>query len=164
MGFMTPAIGTIFWMLVIFGIAFWVLKKFAWKAILDGLKEREESISKALLSAEDAKKEVASIKANQENIIDNAKKEKDEILKEARVMKEQILSEAKINAQQEASKIIEQAKVAIQVERKAAINEMKKEIAELSIQIASKVIAKELDSNKEQETLVNNLLNDINLN
>ncbi len=164
MGFLTPAIGTIFWMIVIFLIAFVILKKYAWKPILNGLKEREHSIEKALNSAADARKEVSLLKANQDEIVAEARKEKDEILKEAREMKDQMLTEAKQQAQAEGSKIIEQAQLQIEIERKAAVADIKKEIAELSVQIAGKILEKELAPKEEQDTLINNLLNEIKLN
>lgn len=164
MGLVTPNPGTIFWMLIIFGIVLFILRKFAWKPILNALSEREESIATALNSAESARKEVEGLKADNDKIIAEAKKEKDIILKEAKEMKEQIVAEAKNQASLEAQKSIEQARQQIQSEKNAAIGEIKKQIAELSISIAEKVIKKELSKSGEQEKMVDGLIDDIKLN
>lgn len=159
-----PEAGTILWMIIIFGIVFFILKKFAWKPILNALKEREDSIANALNSAEEAKKEVAGLKADNDKIITEARKEKDIILKEAKEIKEKIVAEAKDKANQEAQKSIEQARQQIQTEKDAAINDIKKQVAELSVLIAEKVIKKELDNKGEQEKMVDGLVDDIKLN
>jgi F-type H+-transporting ATPase subunit b len=163
MGFVTPDYGTIFWMLIIFGIVLFILKKFAWGPILKALKDREKSISDALNSAEKARKEVAGLKASNDHIITEARKEKDLILKEARDIKDKIVSEAKNQANVEAQKSIEFARQQINAEKTAAINDIKKQVAELSLMIAEKVIKKELENPKDQEKLVEDLLKDLNL-
>ena len=164
MGLVMPNPGTIFWMLIIFGIVLFVLKKFAWKPILNALKEREESIANALNSAEEAKKEVAGLKADNDKVIAEARKEKDVILKEAKELKEKIVAEAKEKAAQEAQKTIDQAHQQIEAEKNAAINEIKNQVAELSVLIAEKVIQKELGNKGEQEKMVDGLIDDIKLN
>ena len=95
MGFVTPDYGTIFWMLIIFGIVLFILKKFAWGPILKALKDRELSIAEALNSAEKARKDVAGLKASNDQIIAEARREKEIILKEARDIKDKIIAEAK---------------------------------------------------------------------
>jgi F-type H+-transporting ATPase subunit b len=164
MGFVTPDYGTIFWMLIIFGIVLFVLKKFAWGPILKALKDREKSISDALNSAETARKEVAGLKASNDQIIAEARKEKDHILKEARDIKDKIVAEAKLQANAEAQKSIENARQQIEAEKTAAINDIKKQVAELSVTIAEKVIRKQLENPKDQEKLVQDMLNDLKLN
>lgn len=159
-----PEAGTIFWMLIIFGIVLFILKKFAWKPILNALKEREESITNALNSAEEAKKEVAGLKADNEKIIAEARREKETILKEAKELKEKIVAEAKEKAAQEAQKTIDQARQQIVAEKTAAIAAIKKQVAELSVMIAEKVIKKELAGKAEQEKMVDGLIDDIKLN
>jgi F-type H+-transporting ATPase subunit b len=163
MGFVTPDYGTIFWMLIIFGIVMLILKKFAWVPILKFLKDREKSISDALNSAEKARKEVAGLKASNDQIIAEARKEKDIILKEARDIKDKIVAEAKNKANVEAQKSIEAAKQQINAEKAAAINEIKQQVAELSVMIAEKVIKKQLENSKDQEKLVEDLLKDLKL-
>ena len=164
MGLVTPNPGTIFWMLIIFGIVLFILRKFAWKPILNALKEREESIASALNSAEEAKREVAGLKADNDKIIAEARQEKNAILKEAKEMKDKIIAEAKEKAIQEATKSIELAQRQIQSEKDAAINDIKKQVAELSVMIAEKVLKKELTSKTEQEKMVDGLVDDIKLN
>lgn len=163
MGFVTPDYGTIFWMLIIFGIVLLIMKKFAWAPILKALKDREKSISDALNSAEKARKEVAGLKASNDQIIIEAKREKDLILKEARDIKDKIIAEAKIQANVETQKGIEFARQQIIAEKTAAINDIKEQVAELSVMIAEKVIKKQLDDTKNQEILVKDLLKDLKL-
>lgn len=164
MGLVTPNPGTIFWMLIIFGIVLFILRKFAWKPILNALKDREESIANALNSAEDARKEVEGLKADNEKIIAEARREKDIILKEAKEIKEKIVAEAKEKAVLETQKSIEHARQQIQSEKTAAINDIKKQVAELSVMIAEKVIKKELANKGEQDKMVDGLVDDIKLN
>ncbi|MDP2337243.1 MAG: F0F1 ATP synthase subunit B [Bacteroidota bacterium] len=163
MGFVTPDYGTIFWMLIIFGIVLFILKKFAWGPILKALKDREKSISDALNSAEIARKEVAGLKASNDQIIAEARREKDLILKEARDIKDKIVSEAKKQASAETLKSIEYAKQQINAEKSAAINDIKIQVTELSVMIAEKVIRKQLEKPKDQEKLVEDLLKDLKL-
>jgi len=164
MGIVEPNPGTIFWMLIIFGIVLFILRKFAWKPILNALKDREESIANALNSAEEAKKEVAGLKADNDRIIAEARQEKNLILKEAKEIKDKIIAEAKEKAMQETAKSIVLAKQQIEVEKTAAINDLKNQVAELSLIIAEKVIRKELSNKSEQEKMVDGLIDDIKLN
>ncbi len=163
MGFVTPDYGTIFWMVIIFGITLFILKKFAWKPILNALKDREASIADALSSADKARSEVADLKSDHEKIIAEARLEKDAILKEAKEIKEKIVSEAKTQAQAEGQKMLDAARQQLTAEKDAAINEMKKQVVELSVMVAEKVIHKELEAKSEQESLVNDLLKDLKL-
>ncbi len=164
MGFVTPDIGTIFWMVIIFFITLVILKKFAWKPIVTSLKDRENSIDEALSSAARARKEVEGLKADQDQILAEAKKEKDIILKEARDLKDKLLAEAKTQAQVEGQKIVEAARVQVEAEKTAAVNEMKKQVVELSVLVAEKIIQKEVKEKKDQEELINSLLKDLKLN
>ena len=161
MGLVMPNPGTIIWMIIIFVIVLLILKNFSWKPILNAFKE---SIASALNSAEEAKKEVAGLKADNEKIIAEARLEKDAILKEAKELKEKIVAEAKEKAGQEAQKTIDQARQQIEAEKTAAINDIKKQVAELSVMIAEKVIKKQLDGKGEQEKMVDGLIDDIKLN
>jgi F-type H+-transporting ATPase subunit b len=164
MDLVKPSIGLIFWMLVSFGIIFFILKKFAWKPILNMLKEREDFITNALNSAENAKREMATLQSNNEKLLAEARNERDIMLKEAREIKDQIIGEAKGAAQKEADKVMKSARENIQSEKNAAIAEMKNQVAALSLQIAEKILKEELSSNEKQKALVVTLLNDVNLN
>ncbi|NQU86140.1 MAG: F0F1 ATP synthase subunit B [Mariniphaga sp.] len=164
MGLVTPNPGTIFWMVIIFGIVLLILRKFAWKPILNLLKEREESIANALNAADRAREEVEGLKADNEKIIREARREKEAILKEAWELKDKIVAEAKEKANQETQKSIDYARQQIESEKIAAIDAIKIQVAELSVKIAEKLIKKELADSTEQEKMVNGLLDDIKLN
>ncbi|NOZ47521.1 MAG: F0F1 ATP synthase subunit B [Chlorobi bacterium] len=164
MGLVTPDYGTIFWMVLSFSIVLFVLGKFAWPAILNGLKEREASISEALQSAEKAKEEMQKLKADNERIMRKAREDRDELLKEARDIKNKMIESAKAEAQKEAAIMIEAAKQVINSEKISAINEIKMQVANLSIEISEKILKKELTGDKNQEELINKMLNDFKLN
>ncbi len=163
MGFVTPDYGTLFWMLIIFGIVLFILKKFAWKPILSALKDRENSIANALSSADRAREAVKDLKADHEKIIAEARREKDIILKEAKEVKDELLAEAKKQAASEGQKIVEAARQKIETEKTAAISEMKKQIVDLSVLVAEKIIQKELKNKDTQEGMVEDLLKDLKL-
>lgn len=164
MSLVTPGIGLIFWMLLSFSILLFILKKFAWKPILTSIKDREKSIEHALQAAETARNEMSKIKSDNQKILDEARKESESILKEAREMGETFKQEARKKADEQAVKIIEDARKQIEAEKQSAIEEMKNEIGKLSLEIAEKVLKTNLSSNSEQTKLINNMLNDIDLN
>jgi F-type H+-transporting ATPase subunit b len=159
-----PAIGLVFWMLLGFSIIFFILWKFAFPAILNGLKEREQGIQDALDSAKKAREEMAGLKAENERILMEARNERDRILKEARETKDQIVNEARTKAQTEGDRMITNAREAIQNEKMAAITELKNQVATLSIEIAEKVIRQQLASDEKQKALVQELLKDVKMN
>ena len=163
MDFVTPDLGTIVWMVIVFGIALLILKKFAWKPILHALKEREMSIAEALASAERASREMEELKAGNEQIMAEARRAKEAILNEARGIKDRILEEARGQAEKEGRKMIDAARLQITNEKEAAIAEMKKQVVELSVLMAEKIVRKELDDQAAQEKLVNTLLHDVKL-
>ena len=156
--------GTFFWMLVLFIGLIFLLKKFAWKPILDAVNDREEGIKKALEAAEEAKKEMQNLNADNEKLLKEARAEREAMMKEAREIKESMISEAKEEAQVAAGKMIENAKASIDQEKQAAIAGLKKQVGELSISIAESVVQKELASNNDQLQLVDQLLEKVTLN
>ena len=160
MEFVTPDLGTVFWMVIIFGITMLILKKFAWKPILHGLKTREESISKALNSAEKAREEMATLKAGNEKILLEAKREREAILREAVDLKNKLIAEAKNQAAEEGQKMINRAKEQIEAEKNAAVEDFRKQVVELSVDMAGKVLRKELEDKNQQKELVQNMLSD----
>jgi len=164
MQLINPGFGLIFWMTLAFLIVFFVLKKFAWKPILASLKEREDSIEDALQSAEEAKKEMASLKAANEELLREAREERDAMLADARKIKEQIIAEAREKANKEASIIVENGREQINSEKEAALVELKNLIATYSIEIAEKVLKEELSDKKKQQTYVTKLVKEIQLN
>lgn len=164
MDLLLPHTGTIFWMLIAFSIVFFLLKKFAWKPILNALKQREDSIEDALKSAELARKEMENLQADNAKIIEEAKRERDQILKEARDLKEEIIEEAKSKAGQEAEKIIQNATDAIKSEKAAAVKDVKEQIATFSVSIAEKILQERLASDDEQKELIDKYLRNIKMN
>jgi F-type H+-transporting ATPase subunit b len=163
MELVTPGIGLLFWMLLTFSILLILLKKFAWKPILHSLKEREKTIENALLSAEKAKQEMAKLQADNEKIIAKAHSDQDNILKEARQVKDKIIQDAKETAQVEANKIVESARLSIENEKQAAINDIKNQIAVLSVTIAEKIIRQEISKDGHSK-LIDQSLKDLKIN
>lgn len=159
-----PGIGLIFWMTLSFSILLYILAKFAWKPILKGLKEREESIDEALHAADRAKEEMKMLKADNEQLLKEAKEERDEILRAARKVKDKIIEDAKVRASSEADRIVESAKESIHFEKMAALTDLKNQLATLSIEIAEKVLKEELADKERQKKLVNKLVDDVNFN
>jgi F-type H+-transporting ATPase subunit b len=141
-----------------------LMVKFAWKPILNSLEERESGIEEALASAEEAKKEMQNLQADNEQLVKEARAERDAMMKDAREIKESIISEAKEEAKEVTSKLIEKAQASIQQEKQAALAEIKKNVAELSIGIAESVIKKELSSKDDQLKLVEGMLEEVTLN
>jgi len=164
MDLVTPGIGLIFWTSFIFFLLLIILRLFAWKPILNAVKNREASIKSALDSAEKAKETMKKLQAKNEEILQKAKVERDALMKEAREIKEQIINEAKEKAQHEASKIIESARLNIKNEKNAAIAEIKAQVAILSVDIAEKILREKLSQNKEQDALISRLLDDVKIN
>ena len=164
MGLITPGIGLIFWTTLAFLVVLFLLKKMAWKPIMDAIHKREESIEQALKTAEHAKMEMAALKASNEKALKEAREQRDAILKDARDQKDAIISEAKSKAQAEADRILVAARETIRNEKMAAISELKNQVATLSIDIAEKILKTELSSENKQAAVVNNLVNEINLN
>jgi len=164
MQLINPGFGLVFWMTLIFLIVLFILKKYAWKPILQSLKERENSIEDALKAAENAKKEMAELQAKNEELLREAREEKDALLAEARNMKEKIIQEAREKANQEAKNIMENAREQINMEKQAVLAEVKNIIATYSIDIAEKVLREELADKKKQQAYVSKLLKEIQLN
>jgi len=157
------SIGLFFWQTIIFILLIFLLKKFAWKPILDAVNEREEGIKNALLSAEKAKEEMASLQSDNEETLKKARSERDSLLKEAREIKQQLIDEAKSEAKNEAKKIISQAQETIQNEKNAAIVDLKNQVASLSIDIAEKVLKEKLSDDQSQMNLVKDLVKEVTL-
>jgi F-type H+-transporting ATPase subunit b len=164
MDLLTPAFGLIFWQTIIFLIVLFVLGKFAWKPILGALKTREESIDEALMSAVKAKEEMASLKADNEALLAEAKQERDKMLKDAERLGEEMKTKAKENAKVIGEKMIEEAQATIQSEKNSAIGQIKDQVAELSLQITEKLLKKNLADNKKQQELIKDYMKDIKLN
>jgi len=157
-----PGIGLTFWMVLVFGLLLFLLKKFAWKPILSALKERENSIEEALKSAEAAKDQLSKLKSDNEALYKQAREERDQLLKEAKVMKETIISDAKKSAEEEGKRIIQAASEEINKQKAVAIAELKGQVASMSIAIAEKLIDNQLADNDQQKTIITSHINDLN--
>ncbi|KHJ38658.1 ATP synthase subunit b [Pedobacter glucosidilyticus] len=163
MELVTPSIGLVFWTLVSFLILLVILKKLAWKPMLSAIHERERSIEDALNKAELAKQEMARLSNENEALLKQAKLERDAILKEAKEIKDQIVNEAKTQAQTEGAKLIEKAKLEINNQKIAALDEVKNQVASLSLEIAEKIMRQQFNDKQKQEELVGELLKDVKL-
>lgn len=159
----SPDPGLFIWSTVAFLLLFVLLRSMAWKPIVQALDERERSIEEALESAKKAKEEMARLTSENESLLKQARAERDVILKEAKTLKDQIVAEAKTSAQVEGAKLIEKAKQEIDSQKTAALAEVKNQVASLSLDIAEKVLNKQFEDQKKQETLVNELLKEVKL-
>lgn len=164
MDLVTPGIGLIFWSTLFFLILLFVLGKFAWPSILTAIKARNESIRKALDAAEKAKEEMAKLQASNEKILAEARAERDALLREAKQVKEKLIAEAKEQAAAEAKKLIKSARASILAEKSAALNEMRTQMAVLSVEIAEKIMRTKLKDSKAQKELINKLIKETDLN
>ena len=155
------SLGLFFWQTLLFVALLLLLKKFAWKPILDAVNECETSIKDSLIAAEKARDDMEAVQADNKRILKEARAERDALLAEAKTASVQIVNQAKEDAKAAADKITAQAQETIQNEKIAAINELKGQVASLSIDIAEKVIQTELKDKATQEQLVSQLVKEI---
>ncbi|MCQ2307234.1 MAG: F0F1 ATP synthase subunit B [Bacteroidales bacterium] len=158
MELITPDFGLIFWMTLAFGIVFLVLAKVAFPIIGKALKKREEKITEALELAERTHEEMKQLQADNEKVLQEAREERDKILTDARSTRDRIIEEAKAKATEETNHIVETAKETIENERKAALTDIKNEIANISIKVAEKILEKQLDSNQAQMDYIERII------
>lgn len=152
--------GLFFWQLILFVGLIFLLRKFAWKPILDAVNEREKTIIDSLNSAKEVQKEMESLQTENKKILQEARAESDAMLSQSKQSGKEIIVQAKADAKVEAEKIIVKAKQSIDNEKRAAMNEIKNQVANLSVDIASKVIDKEMEKNNNHEDYINKLLDD----
>lgn len=164
MELLTPGTGLILWQLIIFVLLFFLLAKLAWKPIIQSLKEREDSIQNALDSADNAREEMAKLQSENENLLKAAREERDVILRQAREAANKLKDEATQDAKKAADKIVDDARAAINIEKQAALKEVRVQVAMFSIEVAEKLMKKNLSSDKEQKSLVEGFINELKLN
>ncbi len=164
MELLTPGTGLLIWQVIIFGLLFILLRVLAWKPIMQSLRIREDSIQDALDSAENAKLEMTKLQSDNQKLLEEARIERDAILKQARHVSDVLMEEAKAEASKQTEKMITEARLAINIEKKAAMAEVKTQVAELSLQITEKLLRKNLESDKAQKSLIEEFVKDINLN
>lgn len=164
MNLLTPEFGLLIWTLLAFLVVFFILGKFAWPAIVKGLKQREQSIADSLATAERVKAEMAQMKSENEALLARAREERAQLLKEARETKDKIINEAKEQAKSEASKIVTEAQAAINAQKMAALTEVKNQVGKLVIEVSEKVLRKELGNREAQEAHIKGLVDEVKLN
>jgi F-type H+-transporting ATPase subunit b len=160
----SPAIGTLVWSVLIFGLFFLILTKFAWKPILAAVKARDEMIRSSLESAEKAREDMLKLQSDNEAILRKAREEREIILKEAREVRDKLISEAKGKASEEAEKLVEKARAGIESEKRKALSEIHEQVASISVEIASRLLGEKLKQTGEQEKLIDNYLKEIDFN
>ena len=160
----SPGLGVIVWMVIAFAILAFILMKWGWPVILKALDEREKAINDALNVAEKTKAEMAQLKAHNEDLLKEAKLQRDEMLRNARMTSEQIIEEARQRATAEADRIVENARENINYEKLKAMHDLKNQIANLSIEIAEKLLRAELSDKPKADALIQKELEQVHLN
>ncbi len=164
MDLLTPELGLFFWTFIAFCVVFLILRKFAWGPILSSLGEREKGIADSIATAERVKAEMGQLKAENEKLMAQAREERSAMLKEAKEIKDRMINDAKEQAKAEANKIIIDAQQQIQQQKMAALTEVKNEIGNLAIEVAGKILRKQLSATEGQEAYMQLLSEDIKLN
>jgi F-type H+-transporting ATPase subunit b len=164
MKLLTPEFGLLIWTLVAFLVVFFILKKMAWPAIIKGLRDRENSITESLATAQKVKEEMALMKSENEALLASAREERAKMIKEARETKEKMISDAKEMAKTEANKIITEAHIAIEAQKMSAMIEVKNQVGKLVIEVSEKVLRKELANKDAQEAHITGLVDSVKLN
>jgi F-type H+-transporting ATPase subunit b len=164
MNLITPDFGLFFWQAITFGIVLFILGKFAWGPIMGSLKEREDSIAEALSAAQQAKAEMASLKAANEALLQEARIERDKMLRDAQAAANNMLNEAKDRATKEGALLMDNARKGIETEKNAALAEVKNFAATIALEVAEKILRKELKDNEAQKALVSEYLKESSLN
>jgi F-type H+-transporting ATPase subunit b len=164
MDLLLPHLGLIFWTLLSFLIVFFILKKFAWKQIIDGLNERESNIANSIASAEKVKAEMAQLKSDNESLLQSAREERSNMLKEAKEIKDKMINDAKDEAKAQAAKIINDANAAIQQQKMAALTDIKNQVGKMVVEVSEKILRRELSDKAQQEIYISKLAEEIKLN
>ncbi|MBU3713629.1 MAG: F0F1 ATP synthase subunit B [Ferruginibacter sp.] len=164
MDLLLPHLGLIVWTLLAFLIVFFILRKYAWKAILKGLNDRETNIANSIASAEKVKQEMAQLKSENEALLTSAKEERAAMLKEAKEIKEKIINDAKEEAKAQAAKIIHEAHDSIHNQKLAALTDIKNQVGKMVVEVSEKVLRRELSEKGQQENYIKQLAEEIKLN
>lgn len=164
MELLTPGTGLIIWQLIVFVLLFLLLSKLAWKPIISSLKDREKSIQDALDTADNARREMAKLQADNANLLKEAREERDKMLRDAREAANRVVEEAQGIAKKSADKIIEDARAAINIEKQAALKDIRILVSNFSLEIAEKLMKKNLTDDASQKALVETYLKDLKIN
>ena len=164
MDLLLPGLGLFLWTLIAFIIVFLLLRKFAWKPILSSLHEREKTISDSLSTAQKVKAEMAQLKNENEALLAKAREERASLIKDAKIVSDKMVADAKERAKSEYDRIVADAQAAIEQQKMAALTDVKNQVGNLVIEVAEKVLRRELDNREEQEKYIVQLANDVKLN
>ena len=164
MQLLTPDLGLLLWTFLAFLIVFFLLKKFAWPAIIKGLSDREQNIANSIASAEKIKLEMAELKNENEAFLVKAREERALLLKEAKETKDKLISEAREEAKLQAARIVADAQVTINHQKMAAITDLKNQVGRLVVEVSEKILRRELSNKAEQEVYIKRLADDAKLN
>ncbi len=164
MELLLPKLGLIVWMTIVFAIVFFILAKFAWKPIINALKEREKNISDSILSAENVRKEMSLLKSENEELLAQAREERAQMMRDAKETRDKIIADAKDQARQEMAKIVADAQSVIHQQKMAAIVDLKNQVGNLVLEVSEKVIRRELSNKSEQEKYIQQLTQNVDLN
>jgi len=164
MSLLLPHLGLIVWTFLAFIIVLFILKKYAWGAIIKGLNERESNIANSIASAEKVKLEMAQLKSDNEALLQNAREERAAMLKEAKDIKEKMINDAKDEAKTQAAKIIADAHASIQNQKMAALTDIKNQVGKMVVEVSEKILRKELSDKANQESYISKLAEEIKLN
>ena len=164
MNLLTPGNGLLIWTLLAFLVVFFILKKFAWPAIIKGLKERETNIAEAIATAEKVKAEMAALKNENEALMAQAREERATMIKEAKEQTAKMISDAKDKAKSEYDRIVAEAQLAISQQKNAALTDVKNQVGALVIEVSEKILRRELSNKSEQEKYINDLAQGVKLN
>jgi F-type H+-transporting ATPase subunit b len=164
MELLLPSVGLLFWTLIAFVIVFFILRKFAWKPILNSLNEREQNIAQSIATAQQVKAEMAQLKSENENLLAKAREERSMMIKEAKATGDRMINDAKEKAKSEYDRILKDAHAAIEQQKMAALTDVKNQVGNLVIEVAEKVLRRELSNKAEQESYIRKLADDVKLN
>ncbi|MDP4285447.1 MAG: F0F1 ATP synthase subunit B [Bacteroidota bacterium] len=164
MELLLPKLGLIVWTLIAFGIVFFILKKYAWKPILNSLKEREQNITDSILSAENVRKEMSELKSENEALLAQAREERSQMMREAKETRDKIIMDAKQQARQETGKIVADAQALINQQKMAAITDLKNQVGNLVLEVSEKVLRRELSNKADQEKYIQQITQNVELN
>lgn len=160
MSLVTPDFGLLFWMVIIFGVVFFILAKFGFPVITSMVRKRSDHIEDSLKKAQEAREALENLTQEGRKIIEDARVEQGRILKEATRTRDQIIAEARQKAQEEADKIVEHAKIQIAAERESAMRDICRQVSLISVKVAEKIVKKELDSSEQQLALIDRLVDE----
>ncbi len=157
----TPTFGLFFWSVIIFLLFFFILRRYAWKPIIDAVNERDHRIESSLKEAEIARQELVKLKSDNEALLKEARSEREKILREANTMKDQIINDAKQDASKVANQEIEKARIEIEAQKLATLNEIKSTAGNIAVDIAEKILRKEFSDRTAQESFAQRLISEL---